>query len=60
MISRSESSIDLEELRAPEDDEFHIHAESGEGATRVLKSGDTFAVFDRHGDVGVAAQGSKP
>src|SRR5215468_8124363 len=38
---------------APESGHFHILAQSSvaDERTRVLKHGDTFAVFDHHGDI---------
>ena len=41
-----------DEIRSPED-EFYIHARSGlaDAQPRVLKHGETFAVFDRYGDI---------
>ena len=41
------------EATAPVEDSFYIVAteSSADHATRVLKDGDTFAVFDQHGDI---------
>jgi glycogen debranching enzyme len=41
------------EATAPIEDSFYIVAteSSADHATRVLKDGDTFAVFDQHGDI---------
>src|SRR5688572_16977788 len=42
-------------------DKFHIAATSQamEGPARILKSGDTFAVFDVKGDLGAAEHGAE-
>lgn len=41
-----------------DEDRFYVEATSSliDNPTRVLKQGETFAIFDRHGDVGVFVQ----
>jgi glycogen debranching enzyme len=43
---------------ASKDDRFYVEATSSlsDNPTRVLKQGETFAIFDRHGDIGVFVQ----
>ena len=49
----------MEKTAADQDDFYILATDAADEVTRVLKSGDSFAVFNRHGDIEVTGTGQQ-